>query len=546
MRVARLLVRVACVVYFLWFIGGARRLMLDADRHGFDRAAGLLSFDMPEVQSTPRRLSVLWIENTLDCRMWAYYCDIRKAMARLHNLCTPHGAQTCIGGRAQFEPDVAVVGPRFSINIASEDEGLGFDRNRFASLPLLVLQNKMYTPSGWKEIVGNRTAKIAWVRAAGTAAAFTWLTKHHEFTRASKVPHHWMPFGVNADVFGAQAGKVGPALQPYDVGFTGASGKDKYPERAALLLALRSMNISTFLGEWSQTALNRADPRSWKAGSTREYAAQLARARIWLSTLGPSNIVGTRYFEVLASGTTLLLCSSPPPGTWVYDGLFQDGIHVVFFNGVEDMKVKVRHYLADEQARQRIVSNALALVQRVHTWDARARFISHVAELAIIRARGSLKPLARYVPPPDAVPANHSSFIGCFLRADRKEEGLREPPRSRNKRRLFRYTVASCVHACRSLGVQGALAAVTGGGFAFGNGHSHARCMCAAGSANASSWAGDLESDAVDSGTKPKKLQPPPGWLQRADSECATTCSLKDSRPCGGVRAYAFFRTSSD
>ena len=27
----------------------------------------------------------------------------------------------------------------------------------------------------------------------------------------------------------------------------------------------------------------------------------------------PEDIVGTRYFEVLASGTTLLLCNRPPP-----------------------------------------------------------------------------------------------------------------------------------------------------------------------------------------------------------------------------------------
>ena len=521
------------------------RTMAQSERHQLDRDAGLLSFDAffyrrPSYQ--PTRLSVLWIENDLDCRMWAYYCDIRKAMAKFHDLCTPRGAQTCMDGRNGITPDVAIVGPRFSINIGSEDETVGFDRNRFPSLPLLVIQNKMYTPKGWKEIVGNRTAKLAWVREAGASAAFTWLTKHREFSRKSRVPHHWMPFGVDAELFGAAAGTFGKRAQPYDVGFTGASGKDKYPERAALIDALRSMNISSYFGEWSQTLLNRADPRSWKAGSTFEYAAQLAQARIWLSTLGPSNIVGTRYFEVIASGTTLLMCSAPPRGEWIYDGLFEDGVHVVMFDGVDDMKAKVQHYLDNEQDRQEIVRNARDLVQKIHTWDARALFMTAVAEVAIQQIRASPGSAPRYLPPPGALSANHSSYLGCFASAGYGEEGLSEPPRTRNKRRLYRYTVASCLHACRSRHRRGMNAALTGGGFATGNGHTQARCMCAMAKAQG-------EDRQTGTGTKPEadkeerrhsRLQLA-GWKRRPEVDCATTCSLKDSRPCGGSRAYAFF-----
>ena len=500
------------------------------DRHSLDRAAGLLSFDQLASYSPPRRLQVLWIENSLDCRMWSYYCDIRKAMAELHDLCTPRGATICLG-TSKFVPDVAVVGPRYSINIGSEDDSVGFDRSLYANVPLLVMQNKMYTPQGWKEIVGNATAKLAWARAAGATAAFTWLTRHREFTRLSGVPHHWLPFGVDMGIFGANAGKFGAEAQPFDVGFTGASGKDKYPLRAEVLQALQSMkNVSGYYGTWAQTALNRADPRSWKAGNHDTYALQMSKARIWLSTLGPSNIVGTRYFEVIASGTTLLMCNRPrkatsassATSTWIYDGLFEDGVHVVMFEDAADLQAKVRRYLRDEPARRRIVQNAHALAQKIHSWGSRARFISRVAEQAIESARAFPAKAPQYVPPRDALFANHSSYVGCYMRRDKTEIGLLEPPRSRNKRKLWRYTVASCQAACKNRWGRAAYAALLGGGFATGNGHTLARCMCAARGASTGA--------------------PLPGWERQSDLHCATTCSLHDNRPCGGHREHAFFR----
>ena len=59
-----------------------------ADRHASDHASGAMSFDEAEGYQ-PARMRVLWLENTLDCRTWSYYCDIRDAMKKYHTLCTP-------------------------------------------------------------------------------------------------------------------------------------------------------------------------------------------------------------------------------------------------------------------------------------------------------------------------------------------------------------------------------------------------------------------------------------------------------------------------
>jgi len=296
-----------------------------------------------------------------------------------------------------------------------------------------VLQNKMYVPNGWREIVGNVSAKLEWTRVAGAAGAFTWLTQHHDFSRRSHVPHHWLPFGVDVEQYSKMRGTFGTTAQPYGVGFTGASGADKYPLRSELLREVQAMpNVSAFFGTWSQTALNRQDPRSWKAGDHDAYAMQIARARIWLSTTGPSQLVGTRYFEILASGTTLLMCNRPARGQWVYDGLFEDGVHVVMFDNTTDMKLNVLHYLRDEAARRRIVTAAHKLTRQLHSWDRRALFITRVAEDAIRRRRSGEAP--QYAPPSYARFANDSSYLGCFLHKRNGEEGLVEPRGSRNKR----------------------------------------------------------------------------------------------------------------
>lgn len=497
-----------------------------------------LRYDNRSVLSQdPPHLQVLWIDNIVDCRLWSYYCEIRKALARLHTMCQPHATRTCIGEvlpgtQKPFSPDVAIIGPRYSINVQTPNDPIGFNREQHARLPLLVIQNKMYQPEGWREIVGNVSAKLQWVRAAGAAAAFTWLSSHRAFTERSGITHHWLPFAANPRIFGALNGSFGLEHQPYDVGFTGASGADKYPLRHALLAGIQSMShVKGFFGTWEQTTLNRNDNRSWKAGNSVTYAAQIASARIWLSTVGPSDIVGTRYFEVLLSGTTLLMCNRASNKD-LYAGLWEDGVHVVTFGSVQELKQKVSYFLQHEDERRQIVRAAHALANSVHTWDARARFITHIAEHAIRESAIRSTPwyqLPASVPRSRRGPTaagNSTRYIGCFQMHDLKQESsapasyvLTEPPRSRNGRKLRRYTVELCERACAA----STHFVIQGGGFATGNGHMHGRCKCA---------------------------RPPPGAgsLYEArrwpSTNCATTCSLHDSRPCGGARAVALYRSA--
>jgi len=251
---------------------------------------------------TPPRLRILWIEDNTHhyCLQWSYYCDIKRALSRHHDICTPtESRRPCLGPKSSFVPDMAIVGPHYASNVYTPEATLGFDRSLYPNLPLVIFQNKMYA---WaSELAGEVQAKLDWARITGAVAAFTFLTRSREFSNRSGVPHYWMPFGVDTTLYGKFAGRFGPEAQPFDVGFTGASSS-KYPLREGILRTVKDMNVSSYLGTWSQTNLNRADSRSWKTLGRNDYAQQLASTKIWISTTGPEGIVGTRFYEVLASG----------------------------------------------------------------------------------------------------------------------------------------------------------------------------------------------------------------------------------------------------
>eukprot|EP00908_Phaeocystis_cordata_P017075 Transcript_2841.p1 GENE.Transcript_2841~~Transcript_2841.p1 ORF type:complete len:483 (+),score=23.40 Transcript_2841:84-1532(+) len=467
------------------------------------------------------RLRVLWLENRLDCRVWAYYCELRRAFRAMHNVSDWASAHK---DRAA-DPQLIVVGPRFTTNLHTADTALGVSRQRYANVPLVVLQNKMYTSA--TEFTGNLEAKLEWTRAVGAAAAFTWLTRHEEFTQRSGVRHYRLPFAADAAMYGKFAGNY--SSQEWDVGFTGSSSK-KYAFRQRVLATLRKMRgIRPFLKSWSQVTASHDD--QWNRLSRLGYVKQVASTKIWVSTTGPDWIVGTRYFEVLMSGTTLLLCNRPPANVTTYSGLFEDGVHVVMFDGMADLQSKVRQYLDDEPARRRIVGAAHKLALSTHRWEDRAAFMTRVAHRAIELhppgtpwfSRPASKPAVALSPP-----------VGCFVeepslmeRARKGGAATRRRARDNSTRVLVElkrpashmgpyrhgFGVDDCESACAAYPHYGLLA----GGFTSGDAHRRASCYCGR-----------------------------PGVLRallrhKSPRRCASTCSLRDERPCGGPGAISLY-----
>jgi hypothetical protein len=115
---------------------------------------------------------------------------------------------------------------------------------------------------------------------------------------------------------------------------------------------------------------------------------RVARARAPRATQ-----VGTRYFEVMATGTTLCVCNRLSDGR-VYESLgLRDGVHLAMFDSLAHLEEIVLNYSRSEHEARRlaIVHRAQALVLRKFTW-------THVAERVGTTLRGAVRSFVRIEP----------------------------------------------------------------------------------------------------------------------------------------------------
>ena len=113
------------------------------------------------------------------------------------------------------------------------------------------------------------------------------------------------------------------------------------------------------------------------------YARQINAARIWLATPSAIDLLGPRFYEVLAVGS-LLFC----PRSEVYGDLFEDGRHCVMFEpDLSDFDDKLLYYLAHEDERQRIAAAGRVHALANHRWEDRARLFTQTVAPLVARGR---------------------------------------------------------------------------------------------------------------------------------------------------------------
>ena len=113
-----------------------------------------------------------------------------------------------------------------------------------------------------------------------------------------------------------------------------------------------------------------------KIYSPEEYAKLLARSKVCFVTTGPADIVGVRYFEVMAGNKSLVLCNSMSKD--VYADIMVDGFNCVMFSNVDDFFEKAKYYLDNEDARLKIVNRAYNNFSSRMTWKHRASEIVNI------------------------------------------------------------------------------------------------------------------------------------------------------------------------
>ena len=110
--------------------------------------------------------------------------------------------------------------------------------------------------------------------------------------------------------------------------------------------------------------------------SDEDYARKLASSKICFITTGPSDLVGTRYFEVMSGNRSLILCNRM--SEVVYGDMLIDGYNCAMFSTVDEFYDKAEYYLNNEEERMEIVNNAYSNFLSSQTWIHRAEDIKKI------------------------------------------------------------------------------------------------------------------------------------------------------------------------
>lgn len=165
-----------------------------------------------------------------------------------------------------------------------------------------------------------------------------------EFQDAGIGHVRWLPLGCAPELHTAERGDL-----KYDVAFVGSMSSASGDKRRAFIERVRAEFPNHFIAQ------------CWP----HEMAEAYAQARIVVN-MCLNNDVNMRVFEAVASGA--LLVTDPADGL---DELFTPGEEIVVYKDEDDAMAKIRHYLADDAAREAIADRGRERALAEHTYARR-------------------------------------------------------------------------------------------------------------------------------------------------------------------------------
>jgi len=121
----------------------------------------------------------------------------------------------------------------------------------------------------------------------------------------------------------------------------------------------------------SATFLNRYF-RKYQRLNDSDYTKLLAQSKVFLNTTSPAGLIGTRYYECMAS-KAFVLCEKNA----AHDLVFPEAI-LMEFDGVDDFVDKLHCAIREESLRFSYVEKAYENVMQNHTWEERIKTLIRV------------------------------------------------------------------------------------------------------------------------------------------------------------------------
>jgi len=250
----------------------------------------------------------------------------------------------------EFNPDIVLVG--FTIT----DTGGGSPKLNLnnISIPLYIILNKEY------DVIEK---KLTWIKSIHPPPKKV-FTVHHEvekYQNSCNIPFVRIMWSANDKIFKKYDDKY-----LYDLFFSGVMRKEQTSNlRNKIYKILNKLNkyvLLTNIGIFENNKM-KGNPYKW---NTKDYAINMNRSKIVLTTTGPADLVGTRYFEIMATNKALIMCNRMP--VEVYEDILIDKFNCVMFNDENDFIEQCKYYLEHEDERIKIVNQAYNYFLEKHTW----------------------------------------------------------------------------------------------------------------------------------------------------------------------------------
>ena len=291
---------------------------------------------------------------------YSYYNEIINSLKKFNTIYqyhnwSPVGGSTVnikdVLSRCPEKPDVILFG--FGWTDCSENYPKFVDGLDECDIPVSIILNKEYAAL---------EHKLDWINKNNPICAFTVHHDYEKYSEITGVPFYQIPFAVNPDVFK----KYDNEEYDCDFGFSGVIRPEQTNDWRTKIVS-ESKN-------WEKINFSFSAHRH---DSLESYARRLNRAKMWLSTTGPADLVGTRYYELMALGTTLLVCNRFDR---VYDNILEENEHCIMFESLEELTEKLTYYLENESERNNIIEKAKDHVLSNHTWDHRAKKLTNILQ----------------------------------------------------------------------------------------------------------------------------------------------------------------------
>jgi len=295
-------------------------------------------------------MKILYLER--EGTRWSYYNDMVTFLGKHCHL--KLASDSFDHAIDSFAPDAVLVG-------FSHTSGAKRHRQIILNtdLPVFVILNKEYD---------DLEDKLNWIKLLAPNRFFTVHHDFEQFGKITNIPCDRIMWSANQAIF-----KRYDLDYKYDLFFSGVVRPEQTGDmRSRVLSKLDSLNNFRLMIKASYFANDKMTPyHSFDmldySFDIRDYAKTINHSKIALTTTGPADLVGTRYFEIMASRKALLFCNEMPSN--VYGDMLIDGYNCVMFANENDFIEKFHYFVEHEHERALIVENAYQKFMKELTWD---------------------------------------------------------------------------------------------------------------------------------------------------------------------------------